>query len=373
MMEKRVVVKIGSSSLTKKDGSLSIDKLTEHAEAIVQLLDVGIEVVLISSGAISAGFRDLGYSSRPVTVQGKQAAAAVGQGLLIEAYNQAFKKHGYVSAQLLLTRDVFTNKEQFSNVYQTITECLKRKVVPIINENDSVAIDEMTFGDNDMLSAQVSGLVNADQLILLTDVNGIYDKNPGVHADATRYNHLSYISNELIEQTSQDSSSKVGTGGMKSKLIAAQLATNVGVNCFVGTGSGQDKLVNILNGSGDGTYIGTRETVHVRKHKQWIAYHSEPIGRIIIDEGAKNALLSDGKSLLAAGIIGVEEDFDAQDIVNIYFNQDRIAKGQVNYSAEQIKQVRGLSSQEAMLLTGCTHPEVVHRNNLILTIQEGKQ
>ena len=223
-----------------------------------------------------------------------------------------------------------------------------------------------------MLSAQVSGLVNADQLILLTDVNGIYDKNPGAHADATRYNHLGYISNELIEQTSQDSSSKVGTGGMKSKLIAAQLATNVGVNCFVGTGSGKDKLVNILNGSGEGTYIGTRETVHVRKHKQWIAYHSEPTGRIIVDEGAKKALLSDGKSLLAAGIIGVEEDFDAQDIVNIYFNQDRIAKGQVNYSAEQIKQVRGLSSQEAMLLTGCTHPEVVHRNNLILTIQEGK-
>ncbi|PXW91839.1 glutamate 5-kinase [Streptohalobacillus salinus] len=373
MNEKRIVVKIGSSSLTEKDGALSLTKLTDHAEAIVELMNRGLEVILISSGAISAGFRDLGYSSRPVTVQGKQAAAAVGQGLLIEAYSHCFKRHGYTTAQLLLTRDVFTNEEQFSNVYQTLSELLKRKAIPIINENDSVAIDELTFGDNDMLSSQVSGLINADQLILLTDINGIYDKNPKEEIDAKRYQHLPYISETMIKQTSQNSGSKVGTGGMQSKLIAAQLANTLGVNCFVGTGSGKMKLVDILNGDGDGTYIGIKETVHVRKHKQWIAFHSEPKGRILIDQGAKTALLTDGKSLLSPGIIAIEGDFNQDDVVNVYHDKQQLAKGQVNYSSDQLRQVRGLSSKEAMLLTGCAKPEVIHRNQLILTIQEGTE
>ena len=367
---KRVVVKIGSSSLTHSSGILSIEKLRAHSEAIAYLMDQGVEVILISSGAVSAGFRQLGYASRPVTVAGKQAAAAVGQGLLIEAYNHVFTEHDYTTAQLLLTRDNFAEEIQFSNIYQTMVELLKRKVLPIINENDSVAIEELTFGDNDMLSALVSGLVNADALIMLTDINGIYDKNPHDHSDAVRYDNLNYVSDQMIKQTSEDSGSKVGTGGMKSKLMAAQMATTLGVNCFVGTGEERDKLVKILDGKGDGTYIGDQHLPHVRKHKQWIAFHSKPSGKILIDQGAKEALLSQGKSLLAAGVLAVENHFVQDDVVTIYHDHQMIGKGQVNYSSDQLNQVKGLSSDEAMTITGCTKPEIIHRNKLILSIEE---
>ncbi len=369
MANKRVVVKIGSSSLTKKDGSLSIDKLQEHTEAIAKLMQQGIEVILISSGAVSAGFHDLGYSSRPVTVAGKQAAAAVGQGLLIEAYADAFKKYGIVSSQLLLTRDVFVNKQQFHNVFQVISELLKRSVIPIINENDAVAIDELTFGDNDMLSALVSGLVNADYLILLTDINGLYSANPNQYPDAIRYNQLDHVSDELIDQTSQNSSSKVGTGGMKSKLLAAQTALSLGVHAFVGVGKGSNKFVDILAGNGDGTYIGNYHTHHVRKHKQWIAFHSNVSGQLIIDDGAKEALLKKGRSLLPAGVLKVKDTFAENDVVEIVYHNDVIAKGQVNYNSEEIQQIKGLSSAQAMNIIDQTKAEVIHRNNLVLTLQ----
>lgn len=370
MKAKRVVVKIGSSSLTHPNGVLSIEKLREHSEAIAHLMDRGVEVILISSGAVSAGFRKLGYASRPVTVQGKQAAAAVGQGLLIEAYNHAFEKYDYRTAQLLLTRDNFSEESQFSNIYQTMVELLKRKVLPIVNENDSVATDELTFGDNDMLSALVSGLVNADALIMLTDINGIYDKNPFNHQDAKRYDHLTAVTDQMINQTSDGSGSKVGTGGMKSKLMAAQMAMTLGVNCFVGTGEGTDKLIKILNEEGDGTYIGNQQLPHVRNHKQWIAFHSNPKGKILIDQGARDALLTQGKSLLAAGILAVEDHFVQDDVVLIYHEQQMIAKGQVNYTSDQINQIKGLSSEEVMRLTNSSKPEIIHRNKLILSIEE---
>lgn len=370
MTNNRVVVKIGSSSLTKNDGALSIAKLEEHASAIANLVQHGYEVVLISSGAVSAGFRDLGYSSRPVTVAGKQAAASVGQGLLIEAYNEAFKKFNIVSAQLLLTRSVFANQTQYSNAYQTMTELLKRSVVPVINENDSVAIDELTFGDNDMLSALVSGLINADYLIMLTDINGIYDSNPNYNKKAKRYDKLSAITDHLINQTSQKSSSKVGTGGMKSKLMAAKIATTLGVQCFIGIGEGEDKLVEILNGKGNGTYIGNEHLTRIRKHKQWIALHSKVNGQILIDHGAMNAILLNGKSLLPAGIVDVRQQFNANDVVELIFEGQTIAKGQVNYNSEDLIEIKGLSSYEAMKLTHVDRPEVIHRDKLVLMYRE---
>ncbi|WP_182199275.1 glutamate 5-kinase [Paraliobacillus salinarum] len=369
MANKRVVIKIGSSSLTESDGSLSLKKLQEHTRAIAALMKQDIEVILISSGAVSAGFRDLGYSSRPVTVSGKQAAAAVGQGLLIEAYAEAFKAYGIVSAQLLVTRDVFVHHQQFTNVYQTINELLKRSVIPIINENDSVAIDELTFGDNDMLSALISGLVNADYLIMLTDINGLYNANPNYHADAIRYDQLDHVSDELISQTSQDSSSKVGTGGMKSKLLAAQTALSLGVHAFVGIGEGQNKFIDIVNGNGDGTYIGNHQTQYVRKEKQWIAFHSKVTGQIVIDQGAKAALLNKGKSLLPAGVTSVTGDFKPNDVVEIVFQDNVIAKGKVNYSSAEIDQIKGLSSVNAMDMTNQHKSEVIHRDHLVLTLQ----
>lgn len=366
MAKQRIVVKIGSSSLTNKNGGLDLLKLREHTEAIAKLKQANHEVILISSGAVAAGFYDLGYPTRPVTVAGKQAAAAVGQGLLIQAYTDEFRTYGMTTAQLLLTRDVFVNETQYSNVYNTLMELLKRNVIPVINENDTVAIDELTFGDNDMLSALLSGLIQADFLIMLTDINGLYDKNPAYHPDAKRYDHLSTITDDILKQTKHESGSKVGTGGMKSKLLAAQTALSLGVKVFVGTGTGPNKLIDIVANKGDGTYIGDKVASNYRKQQQWITFHSEVAGTIFIDEGASHAILNNGKSLLPAGIQAVEGTFRAGDVVEVVCKDQIIAKGQVNYSADELMKTKGEPSDIAMKLTMGSRPEVIHRDRLVI-------
>ncbi|RYG72490.1 glutamate 5-kinase [Lentibacillus lipolyticus] len=371
MAKKRIVVKIGSSLLTNKNGGLSESKLNEHAEALAHLKKQGYEVILISSGAVAAGFSELGYPSRPVTLAGKQATAAVGQGLLVQAYTEAFKAHGISAAQLLLTRNVFGNQAQYGNVYNTLTELLKRSVLPIINENDSVAVDELTFGDNDMLSALVSGLVHADFLIMLTDVNGLYEDNPRTNRTAKRYDFLPAITEEHFHHTKGDSGSKFGTGGMTSKLSAAQIALSLGVHAFVGTGTGQEKLVDILNGKGDGTYIGDSKVHNLKKPKQWIAFHSPISGKIEIDEGAEQAIISNGKSLLPAGIKAFEGNFDIGDVVQIInANKMVIGRGQVNYSSSDLNRIKGLASGKAMVKTERNRPEAIHRDQLVLALKE---
>ncbi|MGH2316194.1 glutamate 5-kinase [Planococcus sp. SE5232] len=256
MEKKRIVVKIGSSSLTDERGKLSIDKLREHVDALARLKEDGHEVILISSGAVAAGCTSMGYLSRPDTVVDKQSAAAVGQSLLLQAYADECKKHNIVAAQLLLTKDLYKNAND------TISKLLERDVMPIINENDSVSVKELTFGDNDMLSALVSGLVHADFLMILTDINGIYQDNPRTNPQAHKYLHLDTIPNELIEATSSVGSD-VGTGGMKSKLEAARTALALGVQVFIGSGTGSEKLVDIFRGKGDGTYIGVKTKMGV--------------------------------------------------------------------------------------------------------------
>ncbi|MBM7644968.1 glutamate 5-kinase [Scopulibacillus daqui] len=371
MAKKRIVVKIGSSSLTHANGGLNKKKLIEHVEAIAQLKKEGHEVILISSGAVSAGFFDLGYPARPVTISGKQAAAAVGQGLLIQSYTDAFKRHGLVSAQLLLTRQDFIHKESYSNAYATLHELLKRSVLPIINENDSVAVDELTFGDNDMLSALVSGLVHADILIMLTDINGLYTANPHMNPDAKRYDYLPEITEELLKQAKSSSGSKVGTGGMKSKLIAAQTALSLGVNVFIGTGSGPDKLTKILKGEGDGTYIGNSPKIQLKKPKQWIAFHSKISGQIKIDDGAQTAIVFKGKSLLPAGVKQISGTFKAGDVVEVVNHKNEvIGKGQVNYTSEELEIIKGAASQTAMKITRAKHPEVIHHDQFVFTVKE---
>jgi glutamate 5-kinase len=248
MEKKRIVVKIGSSSLTDSHGKLSITKLREHVGALTRLKEEGHDVILISSGAVAAGCTSMGYLSRPDTVVDKQSAAAVGQSLLAQAYATEFKNHDIVSAQLLLTKDLYMKAND------TISKLLERGIMPVLNENDSVAVEDLTFGDNDMLSALVSGLVHADQLIILTDINGIYADNPKTNPDAEKYTHLTTIPDELIEAAS-GAGSDVGTGGMKTKVEAAKTAHNFGVDVFIGTGEGSEKLVDIMDGKGDGTYI----------------------------------------------------------------------------------------------------------------------
>ncbi|MFC0473825.1 glutamate 5-kinase [Robertmurraya beringensis] len=373
MAKQRIVVKIGSSSLTNSHGGLSKNKIAEHVAALSKLKKEGNEVILISSGAVAAGFSVLGYQTRPVTIAGKQAAAAVGQGLLMQSYFEEFEKEGIVSAQLLLTRNDFSQQEQYNNAYSTLSELLKRGVIPIINENDSVAVDELTFGDNDMLSALVSGLIHADTLIILTDINGLYDGNPRKDPNAKKYNFLPEVTEEVLD-VAGGSGSKVGTGGMRSKLEAAKTALSVGVKVFIGKGEGTDKLLDIVTGKGDGTYIGYNLGTSLKSKKQWIGIHSQIAGRIDIDSGAEHAVIHQGKSLLPAGVKHVDGSFTRGDVVEVWNEKgELIGKGQINYTVDELSKIKGLSSKEANIVNMHNRIEVIHRDNWVTFTKERKQ
>lgn len=336
MKKKRIVVKIGSSSLTNDKGEIDQEKLHDHICALAALRKANHEVILVSSGAVAAGFARLGYSSRPVTIKGKQAAAAVGQSLLIQSYIEKFSEFNLVPAQILLTRNDFSNRERYRNAFATMMELLERGILPIINENDTVAVEELTFGDNDMLSALVSGFVHADQLIILTDINGLYDANPRVNPQAKKYDYLEGITEEMM-MAADSTGSKVGTGGMKSKLMAANTALTLGVPVFIGRGSGNNKLLDIIKGEGDGTYISDPSLGSINTSRQWIALHSESAGKVYVDQGAEEAILYNGRSLLPAGIFKVKGTFQKGDVVEVFGAKGLLGKGEVSCSSDELK------------------------------------
>lgn len=364
MTRKRIVVKIGSSSLTNDKGEIDQEMFNDHIHAVVALRQAGHEVLLVSSGAVAAGFARLGYSSRPITLKGRQAAAAVGQGLLIQSYIDKFSEFSIVPAQILLTRDDFTNQGRYRNAYATIMELLERRMLPIINENDTVSVRELTFGDNDMLSALVSGFIRADQLIILTDINGLYDANPRDNPNAKKFDHLDGISDEMLGYT-KGSSSKVGTGGMKSKLLAAKTALSVGVPVFIGNGEGSEKLVEIIKGNGDGTYIANKKQNSININQQWIAIHSESSGQIYVDQGAEEAILFNSKNLLPAGIFKVQGNFEKGDVVEVFGMNGLIGKGEVTYSSTDLLEVIGKRSEEPDKRGSKTQVEVIHRDKWV--------
>ncbi len=359
MERKRIVVKIGSSSLTNAKGEIDKVRLMDHVQAIAELKKLGgHEVLLVSSGAVAAGFKQLGYPARPVTVKGKQAAAAVGQSLLIQTYSALFSIYDIMPAQILLTRTDFSKKECYKNAYATFEELLERSMLPIINENDTVSISELTFGDNDMLSALVSGLVHADQLIILTDINGLYNANPNKNPQAERIDRLAAITDDLLS-FADGTGSKVGTGGMASKLLAARTALRAGgVKVFIGTGHGAQKLVDILAGHGDGTYVGGHDELAVlTNHKQWIAL-TEISGKIFIDSGAEQALMNNGKSLLPAGVYRLEGEFVNGDVVEVYSEKDLLGRGEVLYSSQELLSAMGKRTDTLLK----SPIEVIHRD-----------
>ncbi|MBT2649342.1 glutamate 5-kinase [Bacillus sp. ISL-34] len=360
MEKKRIVVKIGSSSLTNTKGEIDQNKFSDHIQAVAALRKAGHEVVLVSSGAVATGFRKLGYPTRPITLKGKQAAAAVGQSLLIQSYMEQLGHFEIVPAQILLTRKDFSKKDRYKNAYATLMELLERGILPIINENDTVSVEELTFGDNDMLSALVSGLVHATNLIILTDINGLYDSNPQTNPGAKRFEKLSEITEDLL-QMAEGAGSNVGTGGMKSKLIAAQTALSLGVKVFIGSGLGSDKLLTILEGNGDGTYIGNDVLTTVTKNKQWISLHSQVSGKIFVDEGAERALVSNGSSLLPAGIYEIKGVFNKGDVVEVFGANGLLGRGEVLYSDEELKQAMGKRTSELVI----TSIEVIHRDKWV--------
>ncbi|HIX42565.1 gamma-glutamyl kinase [Kurthia sp. 3B1D] len=362
MEQKRIVVKIGSSSLTNAKGEIDDAKVQDHLAAIAQLKQNGHEVILVSSGAVACGFKKLGYPSRPVTLKGKQAAAAVGQGLLVQKYTEVLANYNITPAQVLLTRTDFSKKDRYQNAYETFEELLERGIIPIINENDTVSVQELTFGDNDMLSALVSGLVHADQLIILTDINGLYSDNPKKNPDAIHFKHLTKITDELLGFATSEGS-KVGTGGMQSKLQAAKTAYDLGVSVFIGRGEGKNKLIDVLAGHGDGTYIEKEHAIVVPSKKQWISLFSDAAGRIYIDEGAAEALLYKGKSLLPAGVYIVQGAFEAGEVVEVYRERQLIGRGEVLYDAQTLKEAMGKRTDE---IDGALDV-VIHRDRFVQT------
>ncbi|ARK29460.1 glutamate 5-kinase [Halalkalibacter krulwichiae] len=367
MNRQRLVVKIGSSSLTTNQGALSIEKVTRFVKAIAQLKEAGHEVIVISSGAVAAGFKAIGYPSRPVTIAGKQAAAAVGQAMLMQAYIEQFAYFQLTPAQLLLTRQDFSDETRYGNAYSTLTELLKRGAIPIINENDSTSIEELTFGDNDMLSALVSGLIHANTLCIMTDVNGLYDDNPQKNPQAKKINYLPYVTDNLLALAG-DSNSKVGTGGMKSKVSAAQTALTLGVNVFIGKGDCPETFIDILSGKGDGTYIGSFQHEAVMPTtKQWIAIHSTIAARLTIDEGAEQAILHRGKSLLPVGIIEINGSFSSGDVIEVCnVKKQVLGRGKANIPLEEVNELRATKENTEKH----KQPVVIHRNEWVPYLKE---
>ena len=365
-MSSRIVIKIGSSSLTTDTGSLNKEAVAFFAAEIAALHAEGHEVLLVTSGAVAAGFGHIGYTSRPKLLHEKQAAAAVGQALLMQAYQQAFAGHGMKTAQILLTRTDFLNRKRMGNAVMTIDELLKQRVIPIINENDTVSVDELKFGDNDMLSALVAGFIKANKLLILTDTDGLYTADPRKQADAVKFDRIDEITDEIYA-IAGGSGSAVGTGGMRSKVDAAKVATRGGVPVFVGRVLEQGDMKSAFYDRGKGTYFDTRLHSLPRK-KQWLGFMSSPLGSVQVDLGAEKALLHDGHSLLPVGVQEVQGHFQAGDVIEVIsMTGDVIGRGIVNYDEEQLRAIRGLSSQEVLkkLEGTMSRLEVVHRDEWI--------
>lgn len=360
-LQQRLVVKIGSSSLTSPEGGLNRDKIEFYAQEICSLRQDGYQVLLVTSGAVAAGFRTIGYKQRPRTLAEKQAAAAVGQALLMQAYNTAFNACGTGVAQILLTRSDFANRKRIHNAMMTLEELFRHNIVPIINENDTVSVDELKFGDNDMLSALVANLVKAERLIIVTDTDGLYTGDPRKDAHAARIERVEEINDEIM-QYAKGAGSAVGTGGMRSKIEAARVAVRGGVPVFVGKVSEPGDLKLAVNNRGKGTYFDTHlNTLNVKK--QWIGFHSEPKGRITVDDGAAKALVHGGKSLLPAGVVAVEGEFHPGDVIEVADLTGRvIGRGVVNYDSGQLMAVCGMNTDEVTRRLDVQRIEVIHRD-----------
>ncbi|MBD2330092.1 glutamate 5-kinase [Alkalinema sp. FACHB-956] len=362
-----IVVKIGTSSLTQPEsGNLALSTIAALVEILSELQQQGHRVVLVSSGAVGVGCARLGLTERPKVISVKQAVAAVGQGRLMRIYDDFFTAMQQPIAQVLLTRGDLVERNRYVNVYRTFQELLNLGVIPVVNENDTVAVDELKFGDNDTLSALVASLVDADWLFLLTDVDRLYSADPRTNPDAKPIVLVKNIDDLAVDTGS--SGTQWGTGGMVTKISAAQIATGAGVRTVITRGQEPRNLLKILAGES----IGTQFEPHARPisaRQRWIAHGMVPAGKLYLDDGAVNAIRNAGKSLLAAGIIGIEGSFDADEAVRLCnLHGQEIARGLVNYNSQELQKIRGRRSEEIATILGHTGEDtVVHRDNLVVT------
>ncbi|MBG9446565.1 glutamate 5-kinase [Cytobacillus firmus] len=334
---KRVVIKIGSSSLTSMHGEISRRKLEKFAEQIVELKDAGYETAVVSSGAVAAGYRKLGCLDRPSSLPEKQAAASIGQGLLMESYSELFLSHGYVASQILITRSDFSDENRYGNMHNTMNVLLERGIIPIINENDTVTVDRLRFGDNDTLAAKVAGLIDADLLIILSDIDGLYDSNPNDNPHATLLERVHSITPE-IEAAAGGSGSAVGTGGMKSKIQAVKIAMAAGIDSFLGKAGTENILMEAVENRARGTYFTPEpDAFNLDNEKQWIAFHSGPEGKVTINSHGIEAIVDHQENLYRSDIQEVKGRFKDGAVVRILDEEGKeIGLGRINYSNDQL-------------------------------------
>lgn len=359
----RIVVKVGSSSLTTAGGGLDAERVHALVDAIAAARERGDEIVLVSSGAIAAGLSPLDLQSRPRALATQQAAASVGQGLLIARYTERFATHGLVVGQVLLTADDVTRRTHYRNAYQTFARLLEFGVVPVVNENDTVATSEIRFGDNDRLAALVAHLVHADLLLLLSDVDGLYDGDPA-SADAAVIEEIHSAAELDAIDVARPSASSIGTGGMVTKVEASRIATGTGIPVVLTSAPNAAAALA-------GERVGTRFHPTGKRRSSrllWLAHASDTKGQLVLDDGAVRALADRNASLLPAGITGVRGSFVAGEPIDLVDSKGGlIARGIVNYDSVEIPDILGRKTHELAATLGSAYErEVVHRDDLML-------
>jgi len=362
----RIVAKVGSSLVTNDGQGLDRQAVSHWASQIAALRLQGKQVVLVSSGAIAEGMARLGWAKRPTSMHELQAAAAVGQMGLAQAYEVAFSKHNLRTAQILLTHEDLADRQRYLNARSTLFALLRLGVVPIVNENDTVATDEIAVGDNDTLGALVTNLIEADALIILTDQRGLYESDPRKNPEARFVSHAK-AGDLSLEAMAGGTGSGIGKGGMLTKILAAKRAARSGAHTVIASGREPDVMVRLAEGECIGSELRAELPV-LSARKQWMADHLRLRGKLTLDAGAIHALLVEGKSLLPVGVRGIEGDFEPGDVVACLDPDGKeCARGLINYSSSDARRIMGQpSSKIAELLGGMTEEELVHRDNLII-------
>lgn len=365
---KRILIKIGSAVLTGSDG-LDLKLIDSIVKDMATLAGQGYSLVVVSSGAIISGKHRLKIIEPLKSIPEKQAAAAIGQGRLMRVYSKSFEKNGLYVAQILLTLSDMTDRRRYLNIRNTLSTLMEWETIPIINENDTVAVDEIKFGDNDNLAAMIANIIEADLFINLTSTEGLYDCNPALSKKSKLIHTVAEFS-EAIEAAATAETSSSGTGGMKSKVQAAKKVTSIGIPCIIAPGKKKKVLLDIMEGKDIGTLF-LPMTDRLNSKKYWIAFTLRPRGKLVIDDGAKKALLEQGKSLLPSGITDVEGSFNPGDPVVCVDREGAVlAKGLANYNAEEISKIKGLKTKQiGQVLGHKDYDEVIHRDNMAITGQ----
>ena len=363
---RRMVIKIGTRVLTGEDNLILRPRIDRLAGQVSRLMGRDITVVLVSSGAVGAGLGEMGLRSYPRLIPNRQAVASVGQVQLMKMWEHAFSGYGKLVGQVLVTAGDFQSRKSYVNLQNTFESLFRLGVVPVVNENDSVAVRELRYGDNDALSAQVAGIVDARLLVVLTDTDGVYTADPRKDPEARRISMVDNITPELTRAT-KGKGSEVSIGGMRTKILAAGLVTQAGKYCAIASGADCD-LVSLLDGEDLGTLFLPRAD-GLKRRKHWIAFTSRSRGKLLVDEGARSALTRKGSSLLSSGIREIVGRFETGDVVEIACGEEQpaFAKGVTSYSAEDLERIKGLHSSRIEEVLGHGGPgEVVHKDNLVL-------